>query len=64
MRRDAHNSVLANAMALRSATSWLRWPCFNHEWLEVARHDDLVRERCAHCEKQRQWHLPIDLDAP
>jgi hypothetical protein len=64
MRRESHSSAFATALALRPANSWLRWVCFDHQWTEVARFDDLILERCTRCRKDRQWHLPIDLNAP
>lgn len=64
MRHEWNTSILTNAIALRPAASWLRWPCLSHEWIEIQRFDDLVCERCARCDKDRQWHLPIDLNAP
>jgi hypothetical protein len=64
MARESHRSAFANVLALRPVNSWPRWLCFDHQWIVVARLDDLVCERCARCEKDRQWHLPIHRDAP
>jgi hypothetical protein len=64
MRRETHSHALSNAIALRSGTNWLQWLCFNHQWIEEQRFDDLVCERCTRCDRQRQWNLPVDLHNP